>query len=69
MQGDSVFKQGDIGDKVYVVIEGEVDIRVSYDVEIGNTKEKRDKHIAFLGPLKQFGERALQVGLWQYYED
>ena len=51
-QGEIIFRQGEIGDRVYVIIEGEVEV----------VREERDKKamvLARLGPEEYFGEMAL----------
>lgn len=51
-QGETVFKQGDPGDRLYVVKSGEVEV-------IREDPEKGDTVLAKLGPEEYFGEMAL----------
>jgi len=51
-QGETIFRQGDIGDRVYVIIKGEVEV-------VREDAEKRPTVLARLGPEEYFGEMAL----------
>jgi len=51
-QGEVIFRQGDIGDRLYVIAKGEVEV-VREDPEKGETV------LARLGPGEYFGEMAL----------
>lgn len=57
---ENVFKQGDVGDKLYIILSGRCDIKVTYKVElISGESELRDKLIVTLSNGQHFGERAL----------
>lgn len=58
--GEILFKQGDIGDCLYIVIDGSV--RVFLDTEMMDPKRGPYKEIACLGPMSCFGEMALLTG-------
>ncbi len=58
--GEILFKQGDIGDCLYIVIDGIV--RVFLDTEMMDPKRGPYKEIACLGPMSCFGEMALLTG-------
>lgn len=61
-EGDTVFNQGDIGDKVFILMSGSCDLRVRYKIDLtqGET-EIREKFIrSYKERGSYFGERALQ---------
>ena len=51
-QGETIFRQGEIGDRVYVIIKGEVEV-------VREDMEKEPMVLARLGPEEYFGEMAL----------
>ena len=51
-QGEIIFHLGDIGDRLYVINKGEVDV-------IREDAEKKERILARLGPGEYFGEMAL----------
>lgn len=51
-QGEVIFRQGEIGDRVYVIIKGEVEV-------VREEAEKAPTILARLGPEEYFGEMAL----------
>lgn len=60
--GDTVFNQGDIGDKVFILLEGSCDLRVRYRIDL--TQGESEIREKFIKTYKErgsyFGERALQ---------
>lgn len=60
--GQSVFNQGDPGDKVYVLLSGSCEVRVKYKIDLTQGQsEMREKVIVTYDKSGQFfGERALQ---------
>jgi CRP-like cAMP-binding protein len=59
--GDVVFNQGDIGDKVYVLLSGSCEVRVKYKIDLTQGQsEIREKLIVTYHSGQFFGERALQ---------
>eukprot|EP01032_Pedospumella_encystans_P022055 gene22055-25004_t len=60
--GDTVFNQGDIGDKVFILMEGACDLRVRYRIDL--TQGESEIREKFIKTYKErgsyFGERALQ---------
>lgn len=60
--GDTVFNQGDIGDKVFILLEGACDLRVRYRIDL--TQGESEIREKFIKTYKErgsyFGERALQ---------
>lgn len=60
--GQAVFNQGDMGDKVYVLLAGSCEVRVKYKLDLGQGQsEMREKVIVTYDKSGQFfGERALQ---------
>jgi CRP-like cAMP-binding protein len=60
--GDTVFNQGDIGDKVFILLEGACDLRVRYKIDLTQGQnEIREKFIkTYRERGSYFGERALQ---------
>jgi CRP-like cAMP-binding protein len=58
--GEDVFKQGDVGDKLFIILCGKCDIKVTYKVEsTSGESELREKVIVSLSNGQHFGERAL----------
>lgn len=51
-QGEIIFRQGEIGDRVHVIIKGEVEV-------VREEKERGPMVLARLGPEEYFGEMAL----------
>ncbi|KAJ1422071.1 cyclic nucleotide-binding-like protein, partial [Ochromonadaceae sp. CCMP2298] len=60
--GDTIFNQGDIGDKVFILLEGACDLRVRYKIDLTQGEsEIREKFIkTYTERGSYFGERALQ---------
>jgi CRP-like cAMP-binding protein len=60
--GDIVFNQGDIGDKVFILLDGACDLRVRYKIDLTQGEsEIREKYIkTYTERGSYFGERALQ---------
>ena len=60
--GDTVFNQGDIGDKVFILLDGACDLRVRYRIDL--TQGESEIREKFIKTYKErgsyFGERALQ---------
>jgi CRP-like cAMP-binding protein len=60
--GDTVFNQGDIGDKVFILLSGACDLRVRYRIDL--TQGESEIREKFIKTYKErgsyFGERALQ---------
>jgi NADH dehydrogenase len=52
--GQEVFRQGDLGDRIYIILEGRVEVVRSEAGERGN-----ERRLAELGPGESFGEMAL----------
>ena len=61
-EGGIVFNQGDIGDKVYIMLEGSVDLKIRYRINLmQGESEMREKFIKTYDVRGScFGERALQ---------
>jgi len=56
-----VFNQGDVGDKLYFVLEGEVSCKVKMKIDLGHgVVEQREKVLFTFGAGAHFGERALE---------
>lgn len=56
-----VFNQGDVGDKLYFLLEGEVSCKVKMKIDLGHgVVEQREKVLFTFGPGAHFGERALE---------
>jgi len=55
--GDAIIRQGEIGDRFYVIADGQVRVLVADDEEAGRRGE--GKEVARLGPGEYFGEIAL----------
>ncbi|KAJ1419690.1 cyclic nucleotide-binding-like protein, partial [Ochromonadaceae sp. CCMP2298] len=60
--GETVFNQGDIGDKVFILLSGACDLRVRYRIDLTQGEsEIREKFIkTYTEQGSYFGERALQ---------
>lgn len=59
--GDAVFHQGDVGDHVYVILSGKVDVIVRYNIDLTQGDNAiREKVVASFSTGNFFGERALQ---------
>ena len=60
--GDTIFNQGDIGDKVFILLEGACELRVRYKIDL--TQGESEIREKFIKTYKErgsyFGERALQ---------
>lgn len=61
-QDDNIFTQGDVGEKVYIILKGQVELKVKASFDVGDgTTEVRDKLLDTLATGQVFGERALDV--------
>src|SRR5512136_1154916 len=58
--GEIIFRQGDAGDCLYIIVDGIV--RVFLDTGMMDPKRGRYKEIACLGSMSCFGEMALLTG-------
>ena len=59
---ESIFRQGDIGDKMYIILDGQCDISIRHEVDIGNGDiQAIKKVVATLVEGQHFGEKALDL--------
>ena len=67
-KGDSIFNEGDLGDKLYVVVNGSVSVSVEdrsgdeFTHLSGETVSTKKRNVAILGAGNFFGEMALILG-------
>jgi len=61
-QGDTIIKQGDVGDRMYIVLDGVCEVRLKQNVELAHgLSEVREKALFQCNLKMHFGEKALQT--------
>jgi len=60
-QGDHILKQGDVGDRMYIVLDGVCEVRLKQNVELAHgLSEVREKALYQCTLKMHFGEKAMQ---------